>query len=286
MVNFLHLDYIRCMQTETSSKEKIKNKTTLREFRSFLQDKLTERCSRNPNYSLRSFAKSLQISAAALSDMLNGKRPITEKMKMRLGLCLGLSIEELNHYKAKPHGNNKYLAESDPTVVYKPIAIDLFSVISEPYHYGLLELMKTKNFKWDIKWISDRLKITVSEVKIAIDRLQRVGLLEKNERGELVDTTNGFRSDLKEGFSSEGQRRSLIRSHELAIEAVRTLSVQVRDNTTMTMGINKNDLPKARKLIKEFRRRLCVELESHPTLDEVFQLNISFIPLTNIKLSK
>ncbi len=256
---------------------------TQRSFRFVLQDELAKRCSLNPNYSLRSFARSLSVSPAALSDMLNNKRPITHKMKERIGFQLGLSPQDLESFTAKPHGNSKIKTEAAPELTFQPVAIDVFSVISEPYHYAILELIKTNSFKWDFKWISQRLQLTISEVKIAVERLERVGLLKREDGGTVIDTTHGNRSDLRDGYSSEAQRRSLIRSHEFVIEAIKTVPVEHRDNTTMTMAVNKKDLPKARQLMKEFRRRFCVELESSHDLDEVYQLAISFVPITNLK---
>src|SRR6202050_4890689 len=92
-----------------------------REFRLLLQDELAARCSRNPNYSLRSFAKFLSVSPAALSAILKGKRPITHKMKERLGLQLGLSLKELGNIQAKPHGNTKLNGKSEKTVNFQQI---------------------------------------------------------------------------------------------------------------------------------------------------------------------
>ena len=48
-------------------------------LRPFLKMELDSRIKKNPSYSLRSFAKSLNISHAALSQILNGKRNLTKK---------------------------------------------------------------------------------------------------------------------------------------------------------------------------------------------------------------
>ena len=267
-------------------KEKVKSKAdkaSVRDFRHLLQDELTQRCSRNPKYSLRSFAKFLTVSPAALSDILNGKRPITYKMKERIGLQLGLTLADLENYRAKPHGNTRLnQIKNAPDITFRPVTIDVFSIISEPYHYALLELIKTKKFKWDAKWIARRLGLTVSEVKIAIERLERVGLLERDDSGEFYDATHGFRTDIREGLTSEAQRRSQIRALEIATAAIRTIPIERRDNTTMTIALNNSDLPKAKQMIKEFRRRFCIDLETNKNLDEVYQLAISFVPLTQL----
>jgi uncharacterized protein (TIGR02147 family) len=265
-------------QKSNSSKSKSNKK---RDFRFYLQDELAARCAKNPNYSLRSFAKMLSVSPSALSAMINGKRPITNKMKETLGLKLGLSFDEIQNLNSRPHGNSKTAAvEYLNGMSFQQVTIDQFAIISEPHYYALLELMKTQDFKWDRKWIAQRLKKTISEINFSIERLERVGLLERNADGTYQDGTDGFSSDIRDGLSSQAQRQFQQRSLEQAIEAINQVPVDNRDNTSMTMAINSKDIAKAKKFLKEFRRKFCADLESNPILNEVYQLTISFIPLT------
>jgi plasmid maintenance system antidote protein VapI len=268
------------MQTEKRAISKINTAKARRDFRHFLQDELALRCQRNSSYSLRSFAKLLDISPSALSALLNAKRPITHKMKERLGLNLGLSLSEIKNLKSNPHGNTKLGTDSIDGESFHQVTIDMFTIISEPYHYALLELTKTEGFSWESRWLAQRLKITVSEINIAIERLERVGLLERDNDGKLFDSTKGFSTDIREGLSSQAQRQFQKRSLEQAISAVQTIPFSERDNTSMTMAINAKDLPKAKQMIKEFRRRFCGQMEASSSLNEVYQLTISFIPLT------
>ncbi|MBO9667766.1 MAG: TIGR02147 family protein [Bdellovibrio sp.] len=258
---------------------KLDQEQRIQDFRFVLQEQLADRCARNQNYSLRSFAKMLEISPSALSAIINGKRPITHKMKERLGLKLGLKITDLQKLKSKPHGNTKKIKETSAEI-FQPIALDTFAIISEPYHYALLELMKTENFNWNAKWISKRLQVTVSEINMAVERLERVGLLERDDEGKLFDTTKGFSTDIREGLSSLAQRRFQERSLEKAISAVQMVPNERRDNTSITMAINTKDLAAAKAHIKEFRRRFCSTMEASTVVDEVYQLTISFIPLS------
>lgn len=268
------------IQKKIQSKGKVPRKKS-KDFRFFLQEQLETKCARNPNYSLRSFAKSLDVSPSALSALLNGKRPLTNKMMERLGLKLGLSIEELKKYKAKVHGNSKLVSEPLINDQFLQVTVDTFSIISEPHHYALLELIKTQGFRWSSKWIAQRLNKTVLEVNIAIERLERVGLLERDEEGNLFDTTNGFSTDIRDGLSSQAQRRFQERSLEQSISAVQNVPLELRDNTSMTMAINSEDMLEAKKMIKEFRRKFCTRMESSTNLNQVYQLTVSFIPVTN-----
>lgn len=274
------------MRTEKKLNTSAKSMLVKREFRLYLQDELTARCARNPNYSLRSFAKFLEISPSALSAMLHGKRPITHKMKIRLGLKLGLKLQELENLKSNPHGNSHIEATKEDHPNFHHLTLDTFSVISEPYHYTLLELMKTKDFKWDNRWISQRIKVTISEVNIAIERLERLGLLERNEKGELIDSTEGFSTDIQEGLSSQAQRHFQQKSLQHAMNSIETIPLDFRDNTSITMAIHKKDISKAKQMLKNFRRKFCEQLESHEDLDEVYQLTLSFVPLTYLSGEK
>ena len=108
------------------------------DFRLYLQSVLVERCRKNSGYSLRAFARSLGIVSSALSDILNRRRPITEKMKVRLGLALGLNLEDLNNFKSDRSIGAR---ENSIDKSYRQISHDTFAIISDWYHYAILELM-------------------------------------------------------------------------------------------------------------------------------------------------
>lgn len=257
---------------------------TEKDLRWVLQEELSSRCRKNPSYSLRAFAKLLDISPAALSALLNGKRPITHKMKERLGLKLGFSIKELSRFNSKPHGNTKRPQES--AAHFQQITIDIFSIISEPHHYSILELMKTRGFRLNSRWIAGRIGRTPSEVNFALERLERAGLLVRDSRNQLVDSTEGFSTDIREGLSSEAQRHFQMRSLQNAIASIEAVAHTERDNTSITMAIDPRDMPRAKEMIKAFRRQFCHTLEASPQLDEVYQLTIAFNPVTKLAPQK
>ena len=62
----------------------------LNSFRLYRQSELARRCSKNPNYSVRAFAKSLSIEHSSLAKILSGKRLLTAPMIQRLAKNLEL----------------------------------------------------------------------------------------------------------------------------------------------------------------------------------------------------
>src|SRR4051812_15212075 len=102
-------------------------------FRLFLQEELIRRCEKNRGYSLRAFARTLAINPASLSRMLRGERDISVEMKQRLGMRLGLGPVELQKFSADGDGT---------TPAYSQLSLDAFAVISDWFHFAILELTK------------------------------------------------------------------------------------------------------------------------------------------------
>jgi transcriptional regulator with XRE-family HTH domain len=245
------------------------------EFRLVLQDELIKRCRNNTRYSLRAFAKSLDVAPSALSAILNGKRPITPKMKKRLGLAIGLSLDDLR-------GSDIQFTDSQTN--YQQITFDAYALISDWYHYAILELVRVKDFKPDLTWISKSLGITKSEANITVERLQRLGLLEIKPNGKWVDTSlDGYATNIQDDLTSAASKKLQKQVLEMSITALEEVPVKDRNHTSMTMALNPEDLAEAKKRITTFRRELCAFLERNKKPTQVYQLGISLYPLTKIK---
>ncbi len=248
-----------------------------------LQNQYLQRCRVNQRYSLRAYARSLDIPVSSLSEILKGKRPMTRKLRLKIGKALHMSDQQIEAFEAREHGNSSRADLANSEIDYQQIAIDSFTIISEWYHYGILQLLRTKNFNPDNRWMARRLGVTVPEIKLALERLLRVGILHKNEEGTLIDVTDGNTSHLKSDFTNEQLRGFQIQALHKAIHALQTVPITQRDNTSMTFSMSKKSIPFAKKEIAKFRRSLTRKLEKLDEPDEVYQLAISLTPLTNIE---
>lgn len=68
------------------------------DFRQFLEDELARRSQNYPRYSLRAFARHLEVDSSFLSKILNGKRTVTMRTIRMFGERLNLSPEELSRF--------------------------------------------------------------------------------------------------------------------------------------------------------------------------------------------
>ncbi len=130
-------------------------------FRALLQRELLSRCRNNPRYSLRAFARSLEVEPSSLSQIINWKRPLTTKMKERLGRALGLTRDQL----AKIPSSERAQTGTSTEQAIQKLAHDTFAVISDWYHYAILELTYIDGFKSDAGWIALRLGISKAQAK-------------------------------------------------------------------------------------------------------------------------
>lgn len=241
-----------------------------------LKNSFESRCKKNHRYSLRTFAKSLNISPATLSGVLNGKRRPSLTMIEKTGIALGWKTEEiLRHQK-----NHLGLELNKISKKYNVISQDIFNVISDWYHLTILEVMKLDDFKPDPKWIATRLNLGINQIKLALERLQRVGILEITKNGKWVDKTSGFTTHYIKDITSESKKHYQMQLLEKSRESLLQDDFSIRDHSSMTMAIDPDDIMFAKQEIINFRKHMSSILEKTKNPKEVYQLQISLYPLT------
>jgi uncharacterized protein (TIGR02147 family) len=241
----------------------------VRDFRAYLQNEFSRRLAANSQYSLRAYARALDIAPSALSAILNNKRPLTDKAIQRLAPKVGVS----------PQVAQKYLQSKSRPPAYQHLADDEYEVLSSGIHNALLELIKTKDFDGREETMAKRLGVPPTEIKIALQRLERLKVLDRSG-GIWRDLTNGFTSRLKENYTDAARRAMQVSLLEKSIAAVKEVPIELRNHTSMTFAINPADLPEAVEKIKKFRREMDRYFDAAEEKGEVYQLSVSLFPLT------
>lgn len=242
---------------------------------------------KNPAYSLRAFAAKLDISPSALSEILNGKRKISKKMALKLYERIGanpLDTHELkNAFDKKQNSTELEQLESVSKnhLNFLELSADQFNIIEKWHHFAILSLIETKDFKADVKWMAKRINISVNEVKLALDRLERLGLIKCNEKKSKISLTGGplITSD---DISNQAVKRSHYEDLKFAEGVLDNVNVVDRDFTAVTIAVDSKKIPKAKKMIREFQDRLSQFLEDGDK-DEVYKMTFYLYPLTQIE---
>lgn len=253
-------------------------------YRHYLNSEFARRCEANASYSLRSYAKALDIDAGTLSRILNGKQALSYKMAQKIVGKLDLSpsqqkefFNSLFHYQ-QSRKLEKVHKENINEKEYKgqDLSIDYYRVIADWYHTALMEMTYLKGFKPDSRYISKQLGITPAEAKLALERLVNLGLLTK-KNGKIVKTNEKL-STQDRHITTPALRKNQKQFLEKAIHSLENDPIEIRSNTNMTMAIDSSKIEVAKKMIREFQMTLSNFLESGKR-DKVYSMSVALYPL-------
>mgnify|MGYP001559470535 FL=1 len=241
--------------------------------RHVLAAELERRKSANARYSLRAFAKNLGINPGFLSSVMNGTRTLSLKNLVRVAERLGLGPAET----AELLGVSSGLAADVESSSVATIQLDAFQVISDWYHFAILELTHAEVLKNAPEHIARRLGISTATAAQAVARLLRLGLLEVDGKGRLkktkafIATPSGTPSRALRGFHAQHL--------EKAKAALETQAVTERDITGVTIPFDPTRMTEMSAEIRRFRRRM-MKLASVGKNTEVYHLSLAFFRLT------
>lgn len=244
-----------------------------KEFKTYLQEELVLRCQRNPAYSLRSFAKTVGLSPSFLSKILNGQRRITPAVFQKISTHLNLEPALFSSFgegeEPKPESEMKL----------RNLELEYFKLISDWYHYAILELTNVEGFQDSPQWIAAKLGINVNQAKSALDRLLQLELLEYRQ-GKLRAT--GGNTTVQNEFTVLAFKKMQDDLLKKAIHSLWDEDWEKRDHTSISMAIDPADIPEVKRRLKKMRRELCDFLErpKKKKPSQVYNLSLSFFSLS------
>lgn len=257
-------------------------------YRAILDRAFDVRVKKNPGYSLRAFARDLEMPVSKLSEVLRGRRGISRKAGLRIAEIIHLSKEETEYFVAwieLEHARSELRRKRAQDIVaaheamrsFGQIDLERFRVIADWYHLAILELTRTKGFQSNAKWIAGRLGISEADASAAVKRLIGFELLRETEGGDWVPTSGNLATP--SGIPSEKIREHHCQILDRAKNALEKTPIEKRDFSTVTLAVDSSQIEKARALLKEFRRRFAEEIQSVEVRDRVYVLGLQFFPL-------
>lgn len=236
-----------------------------------LQRDFNSRKSKNYSYSLRSHALFLGVSPAQLSQLISGKRTLTMKMARKLSEKLELApLEKEKLYLSTLE------VEQPETDTKVQLADDEFSLIADWYHFAVLSLIEIKHTKMNALWISKRLGISHGTAQEALNRLERLKIIEiKNGKITQIRKNLKTTTDIPSAAIRKYHRQNL----DLASEKLAKVPPEEREFTAITMPINPEKLPEAKKALTEFKRKLC-DLLQEGDQSEVYTFTAQLFPVS------
>lgn len=244
-----------------------------------LKEVFTQRQKANAYYSLRAYARDLNVHPSTLSLILKGKRRLPLKNLKTTITALNLSPIKESFFKESFYRAKAKLDDIQMKEEYQNRYIldeAHHNIIAEWEYYAVLSLVETKDFKSNPEFVAQKLEITVSRAEIVLENLLKANLL-KIEVDEYILTQNALRTT--EDISSKALRKSHIETLDMGKNKLEEVELELRDFSSMTIAINPEKLVEAKTVIREFRQKLASLLRDGEKTD-VYQVAIQLYPLT------
>ncbi len=226
-----------------------------------LKTELNERMASNQSYSLRAFAKALQLDPSNLSKILSGQRKLGDKAKSKILRKLGLDQHEANDY-------------------YSQLNDDVFEQAPEWYDTAILEQLAVTGFRATKKTLALVFNLNEIQVAAALIRLQKAKLVKVSRSGIVSDSTSGQTSTLQPRSTSPSKRSLQKKFLEKAMASLDMDPLEERDMTTITCATDSERITEAKIRIKKFRRELAEFLMSGTKSNRIYNISIALYPLS------
>lgn len=237
-------------------------------FRHLLLEEYEKRKIKNPAYSKRAYAKLLGVDQSSLTKLFKGEREFSYETIVQ---CLNkLNIpEEIRSQLEEDFTNRRseYIVPEEKVL----------KILSHWKYWVVLEYLKIDK-SYDPKGIAAGLGLSEKEIISCLIDLEKLNYIKRNgDKLVLLKPNNSWISnDRTTEARKEFQRRLL----KLSLQAIDNVPVELREHGSLTVAIDRKKLPKIKEKIREFQQELGKFAQKKGNLNEVYQLTISFFPMT------
>jgi len=261
------------------------------DYRAFLKDLYTFYKDTTSFFSYRYFARRAGFASPNfLKLVIEGRRNLSPDSAARCSVALKLSKPEAEFFEnlvqfcqAK---NSTERAHSARAIIKSrsfkkvhPLKQAEMSYYAKWYYIPIRELVATKGFIEDTKWIAGRFHKPISEAEVAeaLRDLEQLGLIERDMKGTLRQTHRNVVSgdDVTNSLIAQYHRDMINKGRE-SIDEIHFLEREI-SGTCITCS--EETVGKIKTLIREFRKEILAVAEESKDPDRVYQLNFQLFPL-------
>lgn len=247
-----------------------------------LQDGLARKKEANPSYSLRAYARDLDVDPSLLSKIMAGKRPVPPTVANLAVSLLKLDPKEKTLF-IESVGQERLTIDQikvGSADSYLMLDESFSKAIAEWEHYAVLSLFDLEGFTPSVSSIARYLGISEGRSNEVIQTLIECKLLGFDDEYTLIKLVPTVRT------TEDTRSKALLSAHletlELGKKKLTEIDMELRDFSSATVAIDMEKLSEAKGIIREFRQKMVALLKSGKRT-EVYQLAIQFYPMTDVK---
>ena len=254
----------------------------------YLRFELNVRQHRRPQYSLRAFARDLNVSPSSLCEFLAGRQGLSRSRVGQIAEKIRLSEEQELHLWdlvearfARDRSERRAAevrAERRASASQKRLPIERFRLVADWYHFALLEILSLENVFFTHEEMATALGLSLEELTGAIQRLDRLQLLKLDDQGRLrtnsqVTVTGGQEAD-------EAIRLCHQQTLRLHAESVETKGMDARESLSVCFKVPQKAWPEMRRAMCDAVIAVATQYGSEESnCDQVVSLALQMITL-------
>lgn len=264
-------------------------------YREFLKDFFAFKKQEGKSLSVRNFSRLCGFqSHSFVIGVLQGKKDLSTGAIEKFVKTLKLNKDEASHFKLLVFLNQaknseeraRYSKEIIRSRSYRkaqPLKEAQLDYFTHWYYVVIREMVKLPQFKEDPQWIASHIEpgITPKQAEEAVEQLQKLGLLNRDKTGRLIQ------SDSVVATADEVVSASLAHYHKefmrKAGESIDSIPRENRDISSVTFPVSSQTAKRIKEKIQKFRMELAEEAASDSNVDTIYQLNLQLFPVTQIE---
>jgi uncharacterized protein (TIGR02147 family) len=252
-------------------------------YQGILKQALAGRCERNPRYSLRAFARDLDLSPSYLCEILKGTHRLKSDTAKRLASKLALDRAEKVRFELLVRIDSSSDGAERARLLLKLKSLDRvthldekkFAVIGSWKDLAAMQAMFLKDQKPSIEWLATKLGQSVHWAEDCVRRLKDLALIETSSTRWIPTFANLSCESSIPSKVIRNFHKTLLRKAAKAIDG----QIEERRNDALILAIKADQVKPAFERLKSFCQEFDQEFGATGDADKVYALAIQFFPL-------
>jgi uncharacterized protein (TIGR02147 family) len=254
-------------------------------YRDFIFEEFKKRKTKNSSYSMRAFARDLEMNASRLSEILNGKVGLSDLKGAEIAERFGLTGKDREYFLdliRAEHARSSIAKKEARERVHmylmdeRTLTESEFHSVADWRNLAVLELLAIPDIETSAASFAKRLGLPVAEVEVVVAQLVANQMLDvTGERWLALEGDFTTSADVSSQAIQNFHHQMLMR----AGRAIQKDAVEDREFSSVVFAMSAEQMKYAKSRLREFRRSLVKELEAIPGKEKVFSLSMQLFEL-------